>query len=359
MKSISFSCAIALLAFAFSARPATVTYTPGTGVLLYPENFFEANSNSIVQAISGAFPGAGSGNASTNAAQGWSASQTFNAPVMFGPTNAVTAIAGKQDLDTDLTDLADGSLTGSKVGTGITADNITAGTLASNRLPAAVSFTTIDAGTLNATAVVGDASGLTGINATNITTGTLPDARLSANVGLTNAVVLKSGDTMTGDLSVPDEAYGAGWDSSVEVPTKNAVYDQVQLRAPLASPTLVSPTLNDTVTFEQTVLAAHSTVTNFVADPTVSTYQTINADLTTAFTGVRFLHATNVAAGRQTTVLVFAGTNAAVTVSLAAQFAMNTNSVALTTGQILPISFYGYGSSPTNVVATLGTIYTR
>ncbi|MFZ1539533.1 MAG: SGNH/GDSL hydrolase family protein [Chromatiaceae bacterium] len=81
MKSISFSCAIALLAFAFSARAATVTYTPGTGVLLYPENFFEANSNSIVQAISGAFPGSGSGNASTNVAQGWSASQTFNALV--------------------------------------------------------------------------------------------------------------------------------------------------------------------------------------------------------------------------------------------------------------------------------------
>lgn len=232
------SVAIALLAFAFSARPATVTYTPGTGVLLYPANFFEANSNAIVQAISGAFSGTGSGNASTNAAQGWSASQTFNAPVMFGPTNAVTAIAGKQDLDTDLTDLADGSLTGSKVGTGISADNITTGTLSSNRLPSAVSFTTVDVGTINATAVVGDASGLTGINAMNITTGTLPDARLSANVGLTNAVVLKSGDTMTGDLSVPDEAYGAGWDSSVEVPTKNAVYDQVELRLPKAGGTM-------------------------------------------------------------------------------------------------------------------------
>lgn len=37
-----------------------------------------------------------------------------------------------------------------------------------------------------------------------------------------------SGDTMTGDLSVPDEAYGAGWDGSLEVPTKNAVYDKIQ-----------------------------------------------------------------------------------------------------------------------------------
>jgi hypothetical protein len=84
MKSISFSFAIALLAFAFSARPATVTYTPGTGVLLYPENFFEANSNSIVQAIAGAFPGTGSGNASTNVAQGWSALQVFDDVTVTG-----------------------------------------------------------------------------------------------------------------------------------------------------------------------------------------------------------------------------------------------------------------------------------
>jgi len=146
--------------------------------------------------------------------------------------------------------------------------------------------------------------------------------------------------------------------TSVAIGATNVV-SELALKAPLASPTLASPTLNDTVTFEQTVLAAHSSVTNFVADPTVSPYQTINADLTTAFTGVRFLHATNVAAGRQTTVLVFAGTNAAVSVALNSQFAYNTNLVALTTGQVLPVSFYGYGSSPTNVIATLGTIYTR
>jgi hypothetical protein len=40
-----------------------------------------------------------------------------------------------------------------------------------------------------------------------------------------------------GNISVPDEAYGSGWNGSLEVPTKNAVYDQVELKAPLASPT--------------------------------------------------------------------------------------------------------------------------
>jgi hypothetical protein len=37
-----------------------------------------------------------------------------------------------------------------------------------------------------------------------------------------------SGGTLTGDLSVPDEAYGVGWNASTEVPTKNAVYDKIE-----------------------------------------------------------------------------------------------------------------------------------
>jgi hypothetical protein len=37
-----------------------------------------------------------------------------------------------------------------------------------------------------------------------------------------------SGGTLTGDLSVPAEAYGGGWDGSNEVPTKNDVYDKIE-----------------------------------------------------------------------------------------------------------------------------------
>jgi hypothetical protein len=36
--------------------------------------------------------------------------------------------------------------------------------------------------------------------------------------------------TLAKDLSVEDEAYGSGWDGSVEVPTKNAVYDALQIQ---------------------------------------------------------------------------------------------------------------------------------
>lgn len=42
-------------------------------------------------------------------------------------------------------------------------------------------------------------------------------------------LVLNSNGTATfaGDVTVPDEVYGVGWNASLEVPTKNAVYDKV------------------------------------------------------------------------------------------------------------------------------------
>jgi hypothetical protein len=39
------------------------------------------------------------------------------------------------------------------------------------------------------------------------------------------------------DVTVPDEAYGVGWDSSLEVPTKNALYDKVQTLVPYTGAT--------------------------------------------------------------------------------------------------------------------------
>lgn len=50
-----------------------------------------------------------------------------------------------------------------------------------------------------------------------------------------NAVVKLTGDqtvagvkTFSSDPIVPDEVYGAGWNGSLEVPTKNAVYDKIE-----------------------------------------------------------------------------------------------------------------------------------
>jgi len=53
-------------------------------------------------------------------------------------------------------------------------------------------------------------------------------AKLDAIVADKSLVNLEDGGTFTSDISVPDEAYGAGWNGSVEVPTKNAIYDKIE-----------------------------------------------------------------------------------------------------------------------------------
>lgn len=62
-------------------------------------------------------------------------------------------------------------------------------------------------------------------------------AKLGAYLPLT-------GGTLTGDLNVPDEAYGAGWNGSTEVATKNALYDKIETIA--GGGTTTNPlTMND------------------------------------------------------------------------------------------------------------------
>jgi hypothetical protein len=51
---------------------------------------------------------------------------------------------------------------------------------------------------------------------------------------------------MTGDLAVPDEAYGVGWNGSLEVPTKNAIYDKIETIV-TATPTMVGKRYFDTI----------------------------------------------------------------------------------------------------------------
>lgn len=43
-----------------------------------------------------------------------------------------------------------------------------------------------------------------------------------------SGVALLSGGTFTGDIEVPAEAYGVGWNGSNEAPTKNDVYDKIE-----------------------------------------------------------------------------------------------------------------------------------
>lgn len=57
------------------------------------------------------------------------------------------------------------------------------------------------------------------------------DANKPVSTAQQTALDLKAnlaGGTFSGDISVPDEVYGAGWNGSLEVPTKNAVYDKIE-----------------------------------------------------------------------------------------------------------------------------------
>lgn len=49
----------------------------------------------------------------------------------------------------------------------------------------------------------------------------------AASITLGNTIA-QTATAFSGDITVPDEAYGAGWNSSLEAPTKNALYDKLQ-----------------------------------------------------------------------------------------------------------------------------------
>lgn len=95
------------------------------------------------------------------------------------------------------------------------------------------------AGKLTTVAPAAGAAGL------NLPHGTAPTSPTNGDVWSTSSGLFARVNGVTvGPLSMPDDtAYGAGWNASIVAPTQNSVYDQMELRAPLASPTLTgSPT---------------------------------------------------------------------------------------------------------------------
>jgi hypothetical protein len=99
-----------------------------------------------------------------------------------------------QGWDADLADLADGELTGSKVGPGIAGGNITTGTIDSARLDA-------DLQDLADGELAGSKVG-TGIAAGNITTGTLDPARLGGIPGATYVLHGETNSLLPGGLKL-------------------------------------------------------------------------------------------------------------------------------------------------------------
>lgn len=84
-------------------------------------------------------------------------------------------------------------------------------------------------------------------------------------IGTGNLTIGGTG-AFTGDVTVPDEAYGTGWNGSLEVPTKNALYDKIE--------TIATPTL-DIVTDN----GATTTNAVTVGDLTSNTLKTSHTDL--------------------------------------------------------------------------------
>lgn len=129
-------------------------------------------------------------------------------------TTVVTGTAGtngncaKWNVDGDLVDA------GAACGSGGTID-ISDGTNLSASLPVQLVGDTVSLATIDISDNTNLAAG------TNIT--------LSGDtLNVDDVFVLTSGDTMSGDLNVPNEVYGVGWNGSNEVPTKDALYDKIE-----------------------------------------------------------------------------------------------------------------------------------
>lgn len=112
-------------------------------------------------------------------------------------------------------------------------------------------------------------------------------------------------------------------------------------------------TVVSNITYTLVELQPHLTVTNYVLDPTVAPYQIVNStNLVT-----KFLHATNISAGRQCLFFISSGTNASVSVELPSNVKVaNTNKVSMGPNQILSIHLYGYGANNTNALLIMGQV---
>lgn len=83
-----------------------------------------------------------------------------------------------------------------------------------------------------------------------------------------------TGGTLTGDLSVPDEAYGVSWNGSLEVPTKNAVYDKIETLGGAGVTTTGSPANGNLTKF-----SGAATITNGDLSGDVTTSGTLSATI--------------------------------------------------------------------------------
>ena len=87
------------------------------------------------------------------------------------------------------------------------------------------------------------------------------------------------------DIIVPDEAYGVAWNGSLEVPTKNAIYDKIET-LPSATTTsgVYTPTRSAEANLDSNVTPSEAQYMRVGSTVTVSGNVTINPTLTTTAT---------------------------------------------------------------------------
>jgi hypothetical protein len=117
------------------------------------------------------------------------------------------------------------------------------------------------------------------------------------------------------NLTVPNNAYGAGWNGSTNVPNENSVYDEMELRAPKASPAFTtSATIGGTNILDYA--ASHLTEAEASA-----LYQRTNAVLTATVAGTAVSVAQTNAVSFGAPTLYVGTTNVAVAVAAKAPIA--------------------------------------
>ncbi len=182
--------------------------------------------------------------------------------------------------------------------------------------------------------------------------------------GVTRTTMFDSGAvTFTGDVTVPDEAYGVGWNGSLEVPTKNAVYDKIETLGGSGTVTSVSVVTANGVSGS---VATATTTPAITLTLGAITPTTVNGNTFTTGTGVLTLSAgktltvsnTITLAGTDSTVMTFPTTSATIARTDSAQTftgVQTMTSPALTTPAITGLAT-GTGVAS---AATASTLMTR
>jgi len=115
------------------------------------------------------------------------------------------------------------------------------------------------------------------------------DSPTFSGLGLVSESVLNWGDlTLTqssglltlagGNLAVPDDAYAAGWNGSVAVPTKNAIYDKIELILGTTLPAAYQPLDSDLTSWAGVTRA--SGFDTFAATPSSANFRGLLTDET-------------------------------------------------------------------------------